>query len=234
MTGVGSVPVLMLPAVLVNFAPSRPLAAVPSPAAAHVDDRRALERDEDAILVQRVIEGDRAAEEALYRKHGPSVQRLAMRLLRSRDEALDVLQDTFVSGYGKLASLRDPSQFRGWIHAVAARLVHRRFRRERLLDAIGLGRRSKEAIPLDELADEGASAEARAELRWLDQALQRIDKGAATAWMLRYIEGLQLEEVASACECSLATVKRRLAVAEHEVDLHFDEGAARDGGGASS
>ncbi len=216
----------MLPTLPVSFASPRSLPSVSSRAIERTGDVRAREIGGDAILVGRVLDGDRAAEEALYRKHAPSVQRLVMRLLRSRDEALDVLQDTFLRGYAKLGSLRDPSQFRGWIHAIAARLVHRRFRRERFLQAIGLGRRSKDAPPLDELPDERASAEVRAELRWLDQALQKINNDAATAWMLRYVEGLQLEEIAGACECSLATVKRRLSVAEREVDLHFERGDA--------
>lgn len=217
----------------VNFAAPRPHPSVSSHAIERRNDGGTREGGEDAILVGRVLDGDRAAEEALYRKHAPGVQRLAMRLLRSRDEALDVLQDTFVRGFAKLASLRDPSQFRGWIHAVAARLVHRRFRRERFLEAIGLGRRSRDAVPLDDLPNEGASAEVRAELRWLDRALRKIDDGAATAWMLRYVEGLQLEEVASACECSLATAKRRLAVAEREVDIHFECGDAPKRGATS-
>ncbi len=180
---------------------------------------------DDATLVRRVLSGDGSAEEALYRRHAASVLRLATRLLRSRDDASDVLQDTFVRGYGSLSSLREPAQFRGWILAVAARLVHRRFRRERLLSALGLGRRASEETPLDALADDGASPEARVELRWLDVTLSALDDGSRLAWMLRHVEGLTLEEVASACGCSLATAKRRLVVAEAKVDMHFGEDA---------
>ncbi len=42
--------------------------------------------------------------------------------------------------------------------------------------------------------------------------------------MLRHVEGLALEEVAEACECSLATVKRRVAAAEVVVRHHFEGG----------
>jgi RNA polymerase sigma-70 factor (ECF subfamily) len=47
------------------------------------------------------------------------------------------------------------------------------------------------------------------------------------AWMLRRVEGLALHEVASACSCSLATAKRRIAAADTDMARHvsFEEAA---------
>ena len=47
--------------------------------------------DLDARLVEAVLAGDRTAEERLYRRHAPSILRLATRLLRSNEDAMDVL-----------------------------------------------------------------------------------------------------------------------------------------------
>jgi RNA polymerase sigma-70 factor, ECF subfamily len=176
----------------------------------------------DEALVAAVRAGDRGAEEQLYRRHAPSVLTLATRLLRSRDDAMDVLQDTFVTAFEDLAELREPAAFRGWVHRVAVRLVHRRFRKRRLLGILGLDRRGEE-IPLDSLAGEAASPEARVELRWLDAALLRVDARARVAWMLRNIEGLALDEVAASCDCSLATVKRWIAAADTVVASHLED-----------
>jgi RNA polymerase sigma-70 factor, ECF subfamily len=173
----------------------------------------------DSDLVSAVRAGERGAEEQLYRRHAPGVLCLATRLLRSRDEAMDVLQDTFVMAFEDIAELRDPAAFRAWIHCVAVRLVHRRFRRRKLLALIGLDRRGDE-ISLESLADETASPDARVELRWLDAALLHVDERSRIAWMLRNIEGLALEEVAKACDCSLATAKRRIAAADAVVEAH--------------
>ncbi len=177
--------------------------------------------DLDARLVEAVLTGDRSAEESLYRRHAPSILRLATRLLRSHEDAMDVLQDTFVTAFEDLADLREQGAFRSWLHRIAVRLVHRRFRRRKLLGLLGLDRRDE--IPLESLADESASAEARVELRWLDAALAKIDERTRVAWMLRHVEGLSLEEIAVACECSLATAKRRIAAAEVIVEEHLRE-----------
>jgi len=175
---------------------------------------------EDEHLVGAVRSGERAAEEQLYRRHAPGVLSLATRLLRSHDEAMDVLQDTFVTAFEDIAQLREPAAFRGWLHQIAVRLVHRRFRRRKLLGLLGLDRRGEE-ISLESLADETASPDARIELRWLDAALLRVDERSRVAWMLRHIEGLALEEVAGACDCSLATAKRRIAAADAAVQSHL-------------
>jgi RNA polymerase sigma-70 factor (ECF subfamily) len=177
----------------------------------------------DAELVARVVAGDRAAEEMLYRRHAPSVLRLATRLLRSNEDASDVLQDAFVSAFEDIGALREHDAFRAWVHRIAVRLVHRRFRRRRLLAMIGLDERHDE-VSLESLADESASPEARVELRWLDAALLRIDDRERVAWMLRHVEGLALEEVAEACDCSLATAKRRIAAADAVVQRHLEGG----------
>jgi RNA polymerase sigma-70 factor (ECF subfamily) len=181
--------------------------------------------DADAELVDAVLRGERAAEEMLYRRHAPAVLRLATRLLRSHEDALDVLQDTFVTAFEDLGDLRDREAFRPWLHRVAVRLVHRRFRRRKLLGMLGLGK-SNDAISLDALADERVSPDARIELRWLDRALGTLDDKTRIAWMLRHVEGLSLEETATACECSLATAKRRIAAGDSVVKSHVEGGAS--------
>jgi RNA polymerase sigma-70 factor (ECF subfamily) len=208
---------------------SRPLGEHRSPAPPAADASRSARRETaaqpDGALVAAVLAGDRSAEEALYRRHAPSVLRLATRLLRSKEDASDVLQDAFVTAFEDVAALREPDAFRAWVHRIAVRLVHRRFRRRRLLGLLGLDRRNDE-LSLESLADESASPEARVELRWLDAALARIDDKDRIAWMLRHVEGLALEEVAETCECSLATVKRRIAVADDVVRRHLGGDAA--------
>lgn len=208
------------------------LVSVASPLAAPVGLRRPRSRDteaphggpdevDDASLVAAILAGERRAEEMLYRRYAPSVLRLATRLLRSNEDGMDVLQDAFVTAFEDVKSLRDHDAFRGWIHWIAVRLVHRRFRRRRPLGWLGLG--GSEDVSLETLADETVSQESRMELRWLDEALARVDDCARSAWMLRHVEGLTLDEIAAVCDCSLATAKRRIACADAVVQRHFDE-----------
>jgi len=55
----------------------------------------------------------------------------------------------------------------------------------------------------------------------VDRVLSTISANVRIAWMLRHVEGLELAEVASACGCSLATVKRRIAAAETAIRAHI-------------
>ncbi len=173
----------------------------------------------DAELVQRVRRGDAWAGEALYRRHVGHLTAMAARLLGDRSEAEDVVQDTFITVLDEMASLRDPDALRSWMTQIAVHQVHRRFRRRRLRRLLGLDSGGGDPA-LDRLAAEGASAETCAELSALGRVLGRVAAKNRVAWMLRHVEGLALDEVARACDCSLATAKRRVAAADTRVRAH--------------
>jgi RNA polymerase sigma-70 factor (ECF subfamily) len=170
-------------------------------------------RDEDARLVAAIREGNRGAEEQLYRRHAPGIQRLATRLLRSTDEARDVLQDTFLAALQDLDKLAEPRALRSWLQAICVRRVHRRFRRRKLLSVLGLDRSAEDA-KLEQQASTDLDPEARADLRLIDTLLDRLPPAEKIAWVLRHVEELELAEAAEACGCSLATIKRRIAAAD--------------------
>ncbi len=176
------------------------------------DDDRTI----DARIVGAIREGSRRAEEELYRRHAPSLLRLATRLLRSTEDARDVVQDTWVTALSDLGSLRDAGAARAWLHTVCVRLVHRRFRRRKLLALFGLDRTEEDA-KLEQLASPELGPDERAELRAVDRALDALPAEEKIAWVLRHVEGLALEEIAGAAGCSLATVKRRIAAADATV-----------------
>ena len=167
----------------------------------------------DAELVLRAREGDADAEATLYRRHAPNLLRTTTRLLRSRQEAEDVLHDTFVFALESLDDLREPARVGAWLLRIAVRLTHRRFRRRRLLAMLGLSRPWNEEDTLESFAMR-ANAEARVELARIDTALTEVKPKERIAWMLRRVEGQSLAEVAATCECSLATAKRRIAAAD--------------------
>jgi RNA polymerase sigma-70 factor (ECF subfamily) len=170
----------------------------------------------DAELARRVGDGDGWAEEALYRRHLGTLLGTAKRLLGSTAEAEDVVQDAFAEAFSIWGQLREPDRVKQWLLKITIHKVHRRFRRRKLLRALGFTSPPDDAT-LEALAGEEAPAEARAELALLDRALQKLPTPERLAWMLRYVEGKELREVAYECSCSLATVKRRIAHAHARV-----------------
>jgi RNA polymerase sigma-70 factor, ECF subfamily len=173
----------------------------------------------DEELVRRALTGDRWGREMLYRRHAASLLAMTCRLLANRGEAEEVVQDTFVTAFEQLGSLREPAAVRGWMGQIAVSLVRRRFRRRKLARLVGLDRGADDAT-LESLADGGASADQRAELALVDRVLGGMKAPLRIAWMLRHVEGLELTEVAAHADCSLATIKRRIAEADAIVERH--------------
>jgi RNA polymerase sigma-70 factor, ECF subfamily len=176
----------------------------------------------DEELVRRALAGDRWGREMLYRRHAGSLLAMTVRLLGNRSEAEEIVQDTFVTAFEQLGTLREPGAVRGWLGQIAVNLVRRRFRRGRLMRFLGLDRGADDAT-LEALADSGISSDQRAELALVDRLLRGMKPALRLAWMLRRVDGLELGEVASLCDCSLATVKRRIAEADAVVDRHVAE-----------
>ena len=183
----------------------------------------------DAQLVARAIEGDRWGREMLYRRHATYLLAIAARLLGNRNEGEEVVQDTFVTAFEQLATLREPAALRGWLAQIAVSQVRRRMRRGRLMRVLGLDRGADDAT-LEALAAPGTNPDQRAELALVDRALSGMNANVRIAWMLRMVEGLELAEVASACGCSLATAKRRIAAADAVVRMHIGPIESSEGG----
>ena len=173
----------------------------------------------DAELVERAVEGNAWAEEALYRRYAEMVIGTAKRLLGNADEAADVAQDSFLIAFEKLPTLRDASTFKTWLMQIAVRNVHRRFRRRRLLRWIGLDQTDDGA--LEALVSSDAPLDVKADLATLGVVLSKIPAALRVPWMLRHVEGHELTEVAALCNCSLATAKRRIFAAESRVARRF-------------
>jgi RNA polymerase sigma-70 factor, ECF subfamily len=164
----------------------------------------------DSELVRRGRAGESWALEAIYRRYVLLVAGTARRMLRAPSDVDDVVQDTFLIAFSKLEALQEPEALRGWLARIAVSRVHRRYRWRRLTGFL-VGH-DPQAL-LEQQAAVGTSPEDVAELALIDRALAKMALKLRTPWLLRHVEGLSLEEIATACECSLATVKRRIAEA---------------------
>ena len=77
------------------------------------------------------------------------------------------------------------------------------------------------AIDLDAIISPDAPPHARAELAQVFALLRTLPANERIAWSLRYVEGFDLRQTAALCDCSLATVKRRIQRAQNHIKGHF-------------
>lgn len=174
----------------------------------------------DAQLVALGMRGDNAALELLYRRHVAFAINLATRIEGSARDVEDIAHDAFLRAFERLGDLSDPAAFKSWLGSIVVHRVRSRMRRTRLLSMLGMGR-SAEPVDLDALASPEASPHARAQIAQIYALLQTLPADDRIAWILRAVEGHDLETVARMVGCSLATVKRRISRAQQFLDEHF-------------
>src|SRR5436853_300500 len=85
---------------------------------------------QDEELVVRALRGETWAKEALFRRHVRAVTGTVIRLLRRKDDAEDIVQETFTIALTELARLRDPQAFEAWVLQIAVRGIYRRLRKQ--------------------------------------------------------------------------------------------------------
>jgi RNA polymerase sigma-70 factor (ECF subfamily) len=149
--------------------------------------------------------------EEAFRNNARLVYAIALRILKSPQDAEDLMQDAFIQARRDLRDLTHPAAVRQWFAVATVRLARRRLHRRRLFSVFGT-----EDVGYSEALAPDASPEQHSMLRSIYRVLDRLPVNERLAWTLRHIEGMSLEMVASACDCSLATAKRRIAAA-HDV-----------------
>jgi RNA polymerase sigma-70 factor (ECF subfamily) len=166
-----------------------------------------------------VIDGSESAFREVYVRHSAHVARVVFRVMGDDRDLDDVVQETFVDALEGVRALLDRRALRGWLVAVAVRKVRRLLGRRR--------RRALVAKLFGETAPQHTNARAAAEVREWADALDRIDPDVRIPWVLTRVCEMTLEEAAASCGCSLATVKRRIAVAEERLQRRLGDDHAR-------
>lgn len=157
----------------------------------------------DVGLVERAQRGDRDAYEQLARATAPRLFLVASRVLRNADEAEDAVQETLVSIWQDLGTLRDAARFDGWAYRMVVHACRRQDRRRRRLgvsivdlsDGVAQARDDLEAM---ELRDE------------LGRAFDRLTHDHRVVVVLHHLAGLPLAEIAEILDIPYGTVGSRL------------------------
>jgi len=173
-----------------------------------------------ARLAKAAAAGDAEAFDLLMKRYGDRVFRLALRMLRNREDAEDVQQEAFLRAYRKLHTLRGDSSFATWIYAITARLCLSRKRRsaaqpEEVREPPGEFS-DTDCDPQERLA--AADAAAR-----VQQALDELSPPDRLLILLKYVEDLTHEEIARILRCSVQSSRSRLTRAKRLFREQYQE-----------
>jgi RNA polymerase sigma-70 factor (ECF subfamily) len=181
------------------------------------------ERNADQVLVERAQKGDKRAFDLLVLKYQQKVANLISRYIRDPSEVLDVSQDAFLKAYRALPSFRGESAFYTWLYRIAVNTVKNHL--------VAQGRRppgddveAEVAEQMDmgsRLRDSGTPerhALTEEIARTVQGALNDLPDDLRTAIVLRELEGMSYDEIATAMDCPIGTVRSRIFRAREAID----------------
>ncbi|MET0385997.1 MAG: sigma-70 family RNA polymerase sigma factor [Polyangiales bacterium] len=162
------------------------------------------QRLSDAELVAAIVQGDNAALGAVWDRYSPTVRAVLRASLGAHADCEDLLQEVFIAFLRGAARLRSADSLRGYLVGVAVRLVMGELRRRRV-------RRWVSLAPHEELAEAPAphdDSDAAEVLRALYRLLDRMSPRRRLAFVLRYVQGMEVVEAARVLGVSDSTIKR--------------------------
>ena len=177
----------------------------------------------DQELVERVQKGEKAAFDILVRKYEHKLANVISRYIRDPSEVLDVSQEAFIKAYRALPNFRGESAFYTWLYRIAINTAKNHL--------VAAGRRP----PKDDIdAQDAEQFEAGSGLKeyatperlvlsdelavTIQDAIDELPEELRVAIVLRELEGLSYEEIATAMECPIGTVRSRIFRARDAID----------------
>ena len=171
---------------------------------------------DEAPFVAQARKGDDRAFAELVKRYEAKIFRLAQHITQNREDAEDVLQETFLRAYEHLDQFQGNSKFYTWIVRIAVNQALMKLRR----------RRTDKSVSLDESIDTGEDTVTREIAAWdedpeqrfsreelgeiLDSAIQTLAPTYRSVFLLRDVDDLSSEVTAEALGLSVPAVKSRL------------------------
>ena len=186
--------------------------------------------NDDRALVERFKNGDESAFEVLVGKYSGRAYQIAYGVLGSREDAEEVAQDVFIRIHRALARFRGEAEFTTWMYRITMNLAKNKYRWNKIrgskvnisIDAPleGTGDSSGEERKID-LPDGRMAPDEKSVFTELEQnvrdELDTLPDIYREALVMRNVEEMSYEDIASTLDCKLGTIKSRIARGREEL-----------------
>jgi RNA polymerase sigma-70 factor (ECF subfamily) len=180
----------------------------------------------EAELVALAKAGQREAFAALMRRGNQRLFRIARAVVRDEGEAEDVLQEAYVRAFASLADFRGEASILTWLTRIVLNEAHGRLRKRRPtveLDALEAAQADPGRVLIFPGAEDPEQGAARAEVRRLvERAVDDLPEDFRVVFIMRDVEGLNVEETAAALGVKPETIKTRLHRARRRLRERLD------------
>ena len=172
-------------------------------------------RKPDQELVRQALAGNQAAYQELLQRHQKAIFAVVNKLVRNREEARDLVQETFMKAFGSLATYREEYQFSTWLHRIASNCAID-FIRKKKIEALSLDQpiQTKDSQVTLEVPDWSANPETE----WVEkqrsliiqEAIDSLPQGYKEVILYRHKEEKSYQEIAVILGIPVGTVKARI------------------------
>ena len=164
---------------------------------------------DDSALAKALKAEQPGAREALYDRYATHVRGVLVRTLGTNVDLQDHLHNVFIEAFSSTSGIRDDSRLKSWLTSVtvytAIAHIRKKSRKRWLVFS------APEEMPDVEIRD--VDSEKRQAITQVYEVLDKMSVKERIPFALRIIDGMPLQDVADACDVSLATVKRRITKA---------------------
>jgi RNA polymerase sigma-70 factor (ECF subfamily) len=178
----------------------QPDRVTPSPAASA--------REEELEWIHRAQAGDRPAYSRLVTRYQDRLYRFVLRMVGTREEALELTQDVFIRAWQALPQWKPDAAFHTWLFRIGANAAMDALRRRKVVSFTEL---DEHHDPVSAEPGPEAHLETKQRLELLQAALARIAPEQREAILLREVEGLSYAELGVVLGVTEGTIKSRLA-----------------------
>jgi len=178
--------------------------------------------DEDQLLINRALGGERAAFGELALRYQDRLFSSMIGVTGSAEEAEDVVQDALVRAFLKLDSFQQNSQFFTWLYRIAFNVALSRHRRRRSRISIDQNREATGAEPIDDGETPYEPMLRRERVEMVQRALSQLTDQHRAILILREMDECSYEEIAEILDISIGTVRSRISRARGQLKLALE------------
>lgn len=171
-------------------------------------------------IIEKAQNGDRKAQAELVLRYEKKVFNLALRMMRDKEDAEDVMQETFLTALRKLHTFEGRSQFFTWLYRITMNISLQKLRERNKGNAmVSLSDPDIESIHGQHLSEwpafSGRLMSNNDFRRLLDKAMKELPAIYRSVFILRDLEGLSTIETQKLLDLSESNVKVRLMRARY-------------------
>ncbi len=178
-----------------------------------------LSLEEERLLVEKAKTGDKHSLAKLVEAYQEPIYHTALKMTKNREDAEDVLQETFVTMVEKLNQFRGDARLYTWLYRIAVNNVYKRTRITQKHEAMDIDDPDVQQIHGQDLSEWPETQDLLGERQWLQDVLadglDNLPRKYRTVFILRDIQGLSTKETQEILNISESNVKVRLMRARH-------------------